>query len=229
MFEQEVKILNSINLKDFNDQSVGESATLTYIHNNFLIRWLFLRRLYLTINLLEEIRERRPLHHEKVIDFGCGSGILLPALGKRFVTVYGIEIFPDIALTLKEKMPNDFSNVIILDKIDNLEDGQADAIIALDVLEHIVNVEPLLAIIVLKLSNNGILIISGPTENIFYSFLRKVAALISKGWFTGNYHHHNIEQLREIIGKNDKLQSLCVKSVPLFPPLFKIILYTKKD
>jgi 2-polyprenyl-3-methyl-5-hydroxy-6-metoxy-1,4-benzoquinol methylase len=222
MFEQEVKILKSINLKDFNDQNVGESATLTYIHKNFLIRWLFLRRLYVTINLLDEIRHKRSLHQEKVIDFGCGSGILLPTLGKKFVTVYGIEIFPYITLSLKEKMPNDFSNVIILDKIDHLDDGQADAIIALDVLEHVVNVEPLLAIIISKLSQNGVLIISGPTENIFYSFLRKVAALISKGWFTSDYHHYNIEQLREIIGKNDKLQLLEVKSIPLFPPLVKI-------
>jgi 2-polyprenyl-3-methyl-5-hydroxy-6-metoxy-1,4-benzoquinol methylase len=229
MFEKEVKNLKTINLRDFNDQNVGESATLTYIHKNLLIRWLFLRRLYLTVNLIDEVKKTRSLRAEYAIDFGCGSGILLPTLGKKFSTVYGIDTFPRIAQSLKHKMPDDFSNVTILESFDDLKELRVDAIIALDVLEHSEHIKPLLDKIVSKLSPNGILIISGPTENSFYSSLRKVAAFISDGWFTGDYHHHNIKQIEEIIKNESKLQLIRKKTIPFFPPLFKILLYVKKD
>ncbi|MDD1706105.1 MAG: hypothetical protein LUQ12_03595, partial [Methanoregulaceae archaeon] len=133
------------------------------------------------------------------------------------------------ALSLKEKMPDNFAHIMISDDISQVENGQADAIIALDVLEHVQNIEPVLAILLQKLSRNGVLILSGPTETLWYSFLRKIAALISRGWFTQDYHHSDIGQLRAMIEKTTGLKALEIKSVPWFPPLFKILLYMKND
>ena len=70
-----------------------------------------------------------------------------------------------------------------------IEDHAFDAIISLEVLEHVDDLRQTILLIKSKLKENGQLIISGPTENRFYAILRKIAG------FTGEYHHRDIYQI----------------------------------
>ena len=56
---------------------LDEAAFPAYSHPNPFINWLFWQRLRKT---MEYIEGSAP--YQRVLDFGCGSGVLLPFLGK---------------------------------------------------------------------------------------------------------------------------------------------------
>ena len=57
----------------------------------------------------------------------------------------------------------------------NFKEASFDIIYALDVLEHINDLEPYVTLFSKLLVPGGTVIISGPTENIFYKIGRKIA------------------------------------------------------
>ncbi len=80
---------------------------------------------------------------QKVLDIGCGDGLLLSALAKKGVTGFGVDVSEEGARKCREK-GLDVSVVDI--SADNLpfKDGSFDAVIMLDVLEHVYAPEELL-------------------------------------------------------------------------------------
>ena len=94
----------------------------------------------------------------KILDVGCGDGLLFPVLGK-YGDVYGVE--PDPA-TLAENSPHrDKIHLGFFDKSFQSED-RFDLIVMLDVLEHIEDADAALAKAVDLLTENGRLIITVP-------------------------------------------------------------------
>ncbi len=70
------------------------------------------------------------------------------------------------------------------------------------------------------LSPGGRLVVSGPTENIFYKLGRRVAGRE----YTGNYHERGIAEIKHelaSLGRIEKIAMLCWP-VPLFD-LFAVI------
>src|SRR5262245_31722465 len=65
-----------------------EMALPAYTHPNLLMRWLFWRRLWHTIRFFD--REVAP--GARVLDFGCGVGMLLPLLADRGCVAAGSDI-----------------------------------------------------------------------------------------------------------------------------------------
>ncbi len=78
----------------------------------------------------------------------------------------------------------------IIDK--ELPDNSFDVIFALDVLEHIENLSDYVELFKKLLTPDGVIIISGPTENILYKIGRKFAG----NRFTGDYHVTNISSIK---------------------------------
>ncbi|HAX69509.1 MAG TPA: hypothetical protein DCY14_07890, partial [Anaerolineae bacterium] len=52
---------------------LDEAAFPAYSHPNPLINWLFWQRLRKVMDYIQ-----RPTPYEKILDFGCGSGVMLP-------------------------------------------------------------------------------------------------------------------------------------------------------
>ena len=114
---------------------------------------------------------------ENVLDFGPGMGIMLPALAREFKHVVAIDIDENqlkSANTLVSKCEID--NVdLILGKEENelaiFGDSEFDCIIADNVLEHIESTELIIHKFYRILSDNGVLIVSLPSQNVIYRML----------------------------------------------------------
>jgi 2-polyprenyl-3-methyl-5-hydroxy-6-metoxy-1,4-benzoquinol methylase len=190
--------------------NLDEQAVPSYLHSNKLMAWLFWQRLKVVINYLDTLQ----IPH--VLDFGCGSGVMFPYLIGRSESVVGY----DIDLRASQYIINqlDLSGIQLINSVDGLNSirfGSIDTILALDVLEHIDNLEEVLLEFERLLSKNGHIIVSGPTETFFYRLGRKMAG------FKRNYHVRNIYDIEKEIQKFFYLQS----TISLFPPitLFRIV------
>ena len=94
--------------------------------------------------------------------------------------------------------------------------GPFNLILALDVLEHVDDIEQVSDQLASALDPDGIMVVSGPTESAVYKLGRKLAG------FTGEYHHSNIYRIRDVLGKRFALTTLATLYYPF--PLFKIYL-----
>ncbi|MEI8130965.1 MAG: class I SAM-dependent methyltransferase [Leptolinea sp.] len=195
-------------------RSLDEAGFPAYAHPNPLINWLFWQRLRVAINdIVQEIP------YERTLDFGCGSGILLPYLAEHSQYVLGL----DIDLQPYERIQKYISFPSHIEVFDCREHplpdyppNSFDLITALDVLEHVTNLSTIFNQLMALLKPGGRLIISGPTENVFYKFGR----LLTGKEFTGAYHERGIAEIAEFAHQVGKVKMLAV----LYPlwPLFQI-------
>jgi 2-polyprenyl-3-methyl-5-hydroxy-6-metoxy-1,4-benzoquinol methylase len=200
---------------------VDEMAIPTYLHSNILIKWLFWRRFQSICELgrLEDINQ--------VLDFGCGIGVLLPTLCSKVKgSVHASDLYPQFAkeLTNKRNLKVNFHTSDL--EFKDIPNHSLDLIIAADSLEHIHNVEDYLKLFQKKLTAEGRLIISGPTENIIYRLGRVIAGFGNKG----HYHLTNIHDLsKNIQGMGYEL--IRSRSLPFqIPPyLFKVLEFKVKN
>jgi 2-polyprenyl-3-methyl-5-hydroxy-6-metoxy-1,4-benzoquinol methylase len=114
------------------------------------------------------LREIRIAHGRRVLDVGTASGYLAKLLSERGFQVSGIEADPVLA----HEAASYCRELFISDLDGPLPDlqGQFDAIIYADVLEHLKNPQRVLASINEYLARDGIVIISVP--NVAHAWVR---------------------------------------------------------
>lgn len=195
------------------------AAFPAYSHRNPLIRWLFWQRLRIVMNYIQS-----KASVERVLDFGCGSGVMLPFLSEVSEQVVGADVDLTPITRMQEYIPLD-SNVQVIDTsivpLTNYATDSFDFIIALDVLEHVNDIESIMLDLIKLLKINGQVIISGPTENVFYRVGRKVAG----PEFSGAYHKRGIVDIRTLLNKYVKTEKIATLYWPV--PLFEIFVGTK--
>ena len=198
---------------------IGEAALPAYAHKNPLIDWLFWERVKIAYKF---VLTKNP--SGKVLDFGCGSGVVSYMLAKKGIPVVAcdLEFGPLQLVKSKIEFPSDISFIEGDILSQNLKDDSFDVILALDVLEHIDHLEPYITLFNRLLAPNGVLLISGPTENLFYKIGRKMAG----NRFTGDYHLKSISTIKDLVEK----QMNVVPLKKLLPPvvLFEIFTSHKK-
>jgi len=191
-----------------------EAAFCAYTDTNPLIRLLFWRRLSLTIKFLESYGP-----YKSILDFGCGGGAILPLLVPFSERVVGVDIdigpyralsglisFPD-KVEVYETGQNPLSN---------FANGSFDAVVSLDVLEHVEDLEEVFAELCQITKPDGMVVFSGPTENFFYQIGRWIAGKE----YTGTYHVRNIYEVRQAAESFMEIKTLATMYYPF--PLFKI-------
>lgn len=118
-----------------------------------------IKRLQFIINTLNENLPKG----SKVLDVGCGNGIISRGIGKEGYQVHGIDI--------SEKAIEKAKSLTTLENVtfDNISaeqlvaDGNKyDAVICSEVLEHLNNPEKLLGVLYDSLQDNGVLIVTVP-------------------------------------------------------------------
>lgn len=200
---------------------LDEAAFPAYSHRNPVINWLFWQRLR---KVMEHIQ--RPAMYERILDFGCGSGVMLPFLSYRSeqVTAMDVDLIPlervqahiPLALNIEVK---DASKIGISD----LPANSFDLIIALDVLEHVKDLPRTLNELLALLKQNGQLIVSGPTENILYQIGRKIAG----PEYSGAYHERGIAEIKNELLKTTNIKPIATLYWPI--PLFEVFSAKKSE
>ena len=182
-------------LKTSQKGSLDEAAFPAYSHPNPFISYLFWKRLHIIITYLEN-------HHpyESILDFGTGSGVMLPFLGSVAKNVEALDVDVTPAKRIGSIIP--FPPNITLTEYTEDQSGvyhkeSFDLIVALDVLEHLQNLQKATKWLFSLLKPGGQIIFSGPSENILYKIGRRIAGKD----FTGNYHTSNINDVKDEVEK----------------------------
>jgi 2-polyprenyl-3-methyl-5-hydroxy-6-metoxy-1,4-benzoquinol methylase len=193
---------------------LSESAFPAYSNENYLIDRLFWGRIYYTYKYILANYEK-----SKILDFGCGSGILSYLLGNENfdVLAYDINIEPLNLIMQQIKFSGNISvSDIPFDEIAKTGKNRFDCIVALDVLEHIDDLTPYIEKFKILLKENGSVIFSGPTENLLYKIGRKIAG----NDYSGDYHVSNIKTISELFRNYGEVKK--IKTLYTFIPLFEI-------
>ena len=195
-----------------NSEELDEAAFPAYAHRNPLVEHLFWGRLRVAYNWCLE----RP--GQRVLDFGCGPGILTYALARSGRQVIALDTNLAPVETLQERITfPDGVKFIEGDVLrEPIELGSIDLIFALDVLEHIDDLEPYLDRFEELLSPNGAIVVSVPTESWLYKVGRKLAGKR----FTGHYHQSAAGPVRTAFEKRFQVEHLA--TLLPFAPLFQI-------
>lgn len=169
----------------------AEMAVPSYSHKNPLIRWLFWQRLDAAIRFADLAPG------VAVLDYGTGSGILLPSLAsvaKRIVAT-DIDLAPSQATANARSITAEFVSVPDFGQWAATNQRALDCIFALDVLEHVETEElrDLSTSFRSVLRPGGRLIVSGPTESAAYKLGRALAG------FKNEYHHRNIFDIDRVL------------------------------
>ncbi len=162
------------------------TTSLPYRHSSWIVRELFWSRLQRLLNLY-------PGPHERVLDLGGGSGILLPTLSQAFRQVVCLDRFLGEAQGIVDRYR--LANVTLITGNllrSGLPDNAFDVVIAADVLEHVLPLREALQEIV-RLTRSRLLI-SGPTENLAYRLGRPIF-----GFKKPKDHYYTYRQVEEHI------------------------------
>ena len=170
-----------------------EMAIPSYLHRNPAMRWMAWRRVEVLADLLRTCAERGG-RVGTILDYGCGSGVLLGEASARADRVYGVDLVLDAAELLVQAWDLDRVQLVPASQAaERLPDRAMDVILAAEVLEHVEPVEDALALLRDKLAEGGRLLVSLPTESRLYRLGRRLAG------FHGHYHHANAASIDEAI------------------------------
>jgi 2-polyprenyl-3-methyl-5-hydroxy-6-metoxy-1,4-benzoquinol methylase len=189
-------------------EECAEMAIPSYTHKNIVMRRVAYSRIKLLIDWMINYQD----DFSNIIDFGCGTGILLPSASNRAEKVYGIDLTLAPAKILVDHY--NLANVVLLAPeiaMQEIPDKSIDIILCGEVLEHIQDLNATLTQFKRMARNNAHLLITLPTENKLYKLGRKLAG------FSGEYHLQDSLEIQEIIIQMG-FEQVRRKSLPLFGP-----------
>ena len=195
-------------------EQLVEAGFCAYADANPLIRFVFWRRLWLTVKFLN-------LHgpYESILDFGCGSGVALQLMSQLAGRVVGLDINLEPCRLLSSHLPLP-ENAELFDikerPLSGIEAAKFDVVVSLDVLEHVEDLHGVFSHLSRLCKPGGVIVFSGPTENLVYKIGRRIAGKE----YTGTYHVRNIYDVRKVAELFMEVETLATLYYPL--PLFKI-------
>jgi 2-polyprenyl-3-methyl-5-hydroxy-6-metoxy-1,4-benzoquinol methylase len=193
---------------------LDEAGFPAYSHPNPLINWLFWQRLHTAMAYIEK---QGP--YESVLDFGCGSGVMLSFLAgqSQHVMATDIDLVPLERVRKYIPLPE---NIQVVDAkqifISQLPPRSFDLINALDVLEHVDDLPRTLSELLNLLKPGGRLVVSGPTENILYQIGRRLAG----PEYSGEYHERGIAEIKRELSRLARVEGIATLYWPV--PLFEV-------
>ena len=138
----------------------------------------------------------------KVLDIGCGQGILLEKLLNRFPVNHavGIDISPKLcSIAASRNNQATISNLDAEDIDTGFSENYFDIIFMTEVLEHLLNPQKVLLKVSKILKNNGELVISVPNRDWFrykkYNVTRKVFQPVDD-------HFYRLKEVQKLLEEN---------------------------
>ncbi len=157
----------------------NDERTVFYRSYHPILRWVFWGRLRRITGFINATGV-----HGRCLDFGGGTGVLLPSLSTHFHEVCCLDLDAGVARSVVKHLC--LSNVSIQEMDVSTPDSRRyEAIVAADVLEHFEDLAMPVDGIVRRITKGGWLFTSLPTENGLYEAIRK---LIGKSKPADHYH-----------------------------------------
>lgn len=197
----------------------GEMAADAYLASNRLFREFFLLRLRMLVMLINRLHRRGEIDLSSVFDLGGGLGLMCGLLAPYAHALYLLDVDCRMARLVLAELGA--ANVTIEegDALQRGGAGQANAIIAADVLEHFHDLGPIVAKLREWLRPGGVLLTSLPTENIWYRLLRLVFGVAKP---VDHYHTAaHVEAVLRQAGFEPRARLFHPLGLPLFS-LFRI-------
>lgn len=166
--------------RDYSFAELEETAIPSYTHRLAPIRYLFLRRVRVALDLTMQYLPAQ----SEILDFGCGAGLMTIALRQHGFSPLRCDIRPQFCTPSAQLAP-------VVEIEDFKELARFHGCIALDVLEHLS--EDKLREFAAGFALDTVLIVSGPTENFLYQIGRRVAG------FKGGYHQRDVFQIMQTL------------------------------
>lgn len=171
-------------------KTIAEMGLPSYLNGNAFSRWVSWRKIKLILKMCGD------LQNAYILDFGCGSGILFDSLNQHCAKLYASDIDLVMAKTTDRLLNINKIAFLHPDDLDTvIGDETLDLIIAANVLEHVPSLNECLKLFDRKLKKNGVLVVSGPTENMMYRVGRIILRLMGHRQFTGEYHRTDISRI----------------------------------
>lgn len=171
-----------------NIASGSKNIPTMYYHPFAPIQKLFWLRLAMMTNMMKE-------RSGVALDFGGGGGVFLPTLSVIFKKVICLDLCVKEAEMVVEMYG--LSNVEIVQgdalKIE-FDKNCFDVVVAADVLEHFIELQPPIERIHRWLKLNGSLFISGPSENWLYRFGRTFFHIKKP-----EDHYHSVKDIENLV------------------------------
>jgi len=190
-------------------EQTGFPAYFSWFPPASFLAW---RRVFVAQGLL------RGLQGQSALDFGSGLGVLLPYLQSKFSEVVACDQDAEVTAFMIEKL--NLKRVQLVRSISECQNKRFNAIVALDVLEHVGELSETVRSLENLTTEDGSWVISGPTESLLYKLGRKIART------TGEGHVRTIYSvLREVGGS-----MTCEKQFALPPvaPFFLVALFRRR-
>lgn len=159
-----------------------ETCVPSYLHKNILAAYVSWQRLFKAKKLAFDL-----VQPTTVLDFGCGIAELIKMLPAS-VRYFYVEEEAVAVKWIEEEYPD-----AVQVRLEDAPGSKYDVIFALDSLEHNDNYPELIDRLVCMLADNGVLVISGPTENFMYRFGRRLVG------FSGHYHQTTIQHINHYV------------------------------
>ena len=173
----------------------------------FGVRNFYLKRLKMVLKLLDKNG------FNKILEVGCGSGILLPELSKRCESLYGVDTHNELdkvkMMLQNEGIEADLSKGDVLDL--PFKEEMFDCVVCVSVLEHIKNLDKAINEIQRVMSKNSIAIVGFPVKNKITDMAFK-----SIGFAFKSKHVSNHSQILEKLNAKMTIQKL-IKFPSFFP------------
>lgn len=164
-----------------------EAALPSYTHRNRLMSWLFWKRIDVALSMAGDVKDK------VILDFGCGGGVTFKYFSSKGARVFACENqFYPLAEYISERIG---AEVNIYKELSDIRCIKFDLILALDVLEHVKDLNEVFNTMLMISNDKTKLIVSGPTENGLY----RIGRLLSG--FSGHYHKRNIYEIEEFFFK----------------------------
>ena len=144
------------------------------------------------IKYIQRILNKNKLNKTKILDIGCGGGLISEEVSKLGADVTGIDFVKEnIKVAKMHAKKNDLNiNYIVKDFEKEKITSKFDVIIIFEVLEHLNDWESFLKKIRLNLKKNGILIISTINKNLISKFFTLDIAENFLKWIPLNTHNY---------------------------------------
>lgn len=193
-------------------EKLEESCIPSYLHRNPLAARVAWQRLE------EALRQHAAQAPDgPVLDFGAGSGILARLLPPAAAPYAFVEHDDALAADILAGVAGSARHTA-----KDLPEGRFAAVFALDSLEHNDDIKSLLDALARTLRPDGVLILSGPTENALYRLGRRIAG------FSGHYHKTTIHDIEAMAAAGAfRRRAARVLPLPLLP-LFRISTWSRR-